>query len=256
MSVIRAKHTLRKQFSLAWSELTASLTQIASGCDVRPNQAAQIFKIDQEDASSMKVEVEPVAFWLKEKAKDDNPQIYATVKGRVNFSIGAGMDPPFACFFKSEVGYFRVAATGSLDHILGIHYDCDDQRAAHPVFHAQLTSCRDHLSIINQHYEPTFLLRCDYMTHVARKVRLPTAHMDPLAVFVQLLADHLMNVNSGPNEQTAFEKARSALMFFKSDPAKSQRLNLVTTDKCFRGPRWYPMAIPQAAQSQPEMPPP
>ena len=205
-----------------------------------------------DDDQSMKVEIRPVAFRLKEKASDDRAEMFATVKGKVNFSIGGGMDPPLACYFSSEVGYFRLAGTGSskVDHIMGIHYDYDDRRPAHPVFHAQLTSFHEHVAIINENYKPGVELRRDLMRNVARKVRLPTAHMDPLAVFVQLLADHLINENSGSVETAAFEKARAALMFFNSDPNRSLRLKSVEENNCFRGPRWYPTAQPAQPAAQ------
>lgn len=246
MSTLRTKQTLRKHLNLAWSELTSSVTRISAGCDVRPNQAAGVFRIEEADDQSMKVELMPVAFLLKEKAQDDKSDLFVTVKGRLNFTVGA-TNPLLACFFSTEVGYFRISAAARVEHVLGIHYDHDSKLAAHPVFHAQLTSCRDHLTVINQHYQPTFELSKDRMEFVARRVRLPTAHMDPLAVFVQLLADHLMNVNSGPNESAAFERARTALMFFKSDPSRCERLAEALEERCFRGPRWYPVPSPPAA---------
>lgn len=238
MSTLRAKQTLRKNLTFAWTELTASVNQIAAGCDVRPNQADGMFQVDQGDDNSIKVEFLPVAFLLKEKAQSDKSELFVTVKGRVNFTLGT-TDPMLACFFSTEVGYFRKTSGSKLEHTLGIHYDHDDKITGHPVYHAQLTSCRDHLNIINRHYRPTFELVQDRMEFVARKVRLPTAHMDPLAVFVQLLADHLINMNSGPNETAAFERARNALMFFKGDPARARRLDEVRDEHCFRGPRWY-----------------
>jgi hypothetical protein len=246
MSVVRAKQTLRKQVNLAWTELTSSVTQMAAGCDVRPNAGSQVFAVDQGDDETMKVLIKPVAFRLKEKAQDDRADMFVTVQGKVNFSIDSDMATPLACHFATEVGYFRGGTgKGFVDHVLGIHYDYDNRRAGHPVFHAQLTSCVGHLAIVNDHYRPELQVRSDLMKGIANRVRLPTAHMDPLAVFVQLLADHLLNENSGPVETSAFERARSALMFFKSDPRRSQRLDEVRAEQCFRGPRWYP--LPQSA---------
>jgi hypothetical protein len=244
--------------SSAWTELIASVGRLAPGCEVKPSIYAQVFNIEMEDPQSMKVEIRPVAFRLKERASDSRAEMFATVKGKVNFSIAGGMNPPLACYFSSEVGYFRLAGMGSnkVDHVLGIHYDYDDRRPAHPVFHAQLTSFHEHLAIINEHYKPEHELRNDLMNGIARKVRLPTAHMDPLAVFVQLLADHLMNENSGSTETAAFEKARTALMFFQSDPDRSKRLALVQENNCFRGPRWYPIPAPQAPPAQSQIVPP
>lgn len=239
-STLRAKQTLRKQVNLAWTELTSSIAQMASGCDVQPTLGSAVFDIEQNNDQSIEVTVRPVAFRLREKVQDDKARMFVTVAGKVNFSIGKGMDPPLACFFKTEVGYFRMSGAKSVDHVLGLHYDFDDRTAGHPVFHGQLTSCHDHLATINANYRPELEIKKNLMTHVARKVRVPTAHMDPMAVFVQLLADHLMNENSGPLETAAFEKARAALMFFKSDPSHSSRMAAVTEEACFRGPRWYP----------------
>jgi hypothetical protein len=149
------------------------------------------------------------------------------------------MTPPLAHYFAATVGYFRKRGQ-LLDHVLGVRYDHDDLRPVHPVYHAQLKTCAGLLSTINEHYRPTFALGNDLMMNVADKVRLPTAHMDPLAVFVQLLADHLLNENSGPAVASAFERTRSTLMFFNSDPGRARRLDEVTRNNCFRGLRWYP----------------
>jgi hypothetical protein len=247
MSVLRAKHALRKQVAIAWAELNSSLIKMASDCDVRPNTVANVFTIDEGDDQSIKMAVNPVAFKLKEKTQSTKASFYVTVSGRVNFTIDEDPNNPLACFFATEVGYFRE--TGQrLDHVLGVHYDYDNKIAAHPIFHAQLTSCIEHVAIINEHFHKMYVAGNDAMEDVAKRVRLPTAHMDPLAVFVQLLADHLLNENSGIVERTAFEKARSALMFFKSDARRSARLDEIRQHNgCFRGPRWYPDHLPQVA---------
>lgn len=248
MDVVRARQTLRKQLNQAWNELRASVNKMAAGCDVRPNDFKQIFKIEDEGDNSIKVTVGPVAFLLKERAQSDKSDMYVVVNGRLNFSIDGGMDPPLACFFQSSVGYFLKAGAGKVDHVLGVHYDFDQKTAGHPIFHAQIMPCLDGLEAINEHYRPVVAIKNNRMDMVAKKVRLPTAHMDPLAVFVQLLADHLLNENSGPGETGAFERARTALMFFKSDPARAKRLDAVRAEDCFRGPRWYP-------EDRPVMPP-
>ena len=204
----------------------------------------------------MKVLVNPVVFRLKETARASRAEMFVTVQGKINFSIAGDLDPPLACHFATSVGYFKIRSTGVVDHVLGIHYDYDNHRPVHPVFHAQLTSCAAHLATVNAHYRPGLVLGDDLMKGVADKVRLPTAHMDPLSVFVQLLADHLVNQNSGPAVESAFERTRSALMFFNSDSSKSRRLDDVSAHRCFRGPRWYPAfaPAPQPASGAPAPP--
>lgn len=239
MSVIRAKRTLQKNFTLAWGELGAALAKMGADCEVKPSDHNAAFEIDENDGASIKVDIRPVVFRLPEKAQSPGSKIFVTVKGKIHFTIDAGRDEPMAYYFATTVGYFR--RRGNLvDHILGIHYDYDDRRAGHPVFHAQLKSCAVHREIINQHYREDFGLGTDHMSGAAEKVRLPTAHMDAFSVFVQLLADHLINENSPAPTLATFEQAREKLMFFKSDPDRSKRLDVVFKEKCFRGPRWYP----------------
>ena len=249
MDVQRAKQTLRKHFGLAWSSLTSSVGQIATGCDVKPTAYSEVFDIDEDDDRSMKVVVKPVAFLLKETARAPRAEMFVVVSGKVNFAITGEMETPLAHYFAATVGYFRKRGQ-VLDHVLGVHYDHDDRRPVHPVYHAQLKSCAGLLSTINEHYRPTFALGRDLMVNVPDKVRLPTAHMDPLAVFVQLLADHLLNENSGPAVASAFERTRSTLMFFNSDPDRARRLDEVTGNRCFRGPRWYPEPRPIAPRPE------
>lgn len=239
MTIVRAKQTLRKHVNLAWSELVASITALSADCEVKPAAAAGIFSIDMDDDESIRMVVNPVAFRLKETAKAGKAEMFVTVRGKVNFSVDGDRNIPLACHFSTSVGYFRLHK-GKLDHTLGIRYDYDNHRPAHPVFHAQLVSHAKDLAIVNGNFPTTFEIGEDLMTGVPDKVRLPTAHMDPLAVFVQLLADHFLNAGSSTAAFATFEKARSALMFFKSDPRRSARLEDVNIAQCFRGPRWYP----------------
>lgn len=57
-------------------------------------------------------------------------------------------------------------------------------------------SDRDHLAIINQHHRPTFKTadENDHMRLVAKKVRLPTAHMKPLAERTHVLQERAAQV--------------------------------------------------------------
>lgn len=251
MSVARVKQTLRRKTTFAWNELVTGISKMAADCEVRPANWAGVFSLDEADDRSMKVEIKPVVFRLKERANSTSAQMFVTVTGKVNFSITSEMDNLKACYFHTDVGYFRINGP-NLDHVLGIHYDFDRDTPAHPIFHAQVTSCMaSHLPFINTQFRTSYGAGKDRMDQVAGKIRMPTAHMDPLAVFVQLLADHLMNENSNANTLSAFERARDALMFFTSDPDHSKRLNTALDQRCLRGPRWYPLPTPKVAPAGP-----
>lgn len=239
-STLRIRQNLQKQVNLAWAELTSSMNKISSDCQVRPDQVTEVFDFEHQEGKFIKVRFKPVVFRVKELAKSGQSKLFVTVEGQLNFSVDRDLHDPQSCYFVTEVGYFRIAGT-KLKHILGLHYDFDGKNAMHPVYHAQLSSMEKHLEAIKAHYGQDFELPPDMnqMTDVSQHVRLPTAHMDPLSVFIQLLADHLLNVNSGPVQQQAFDDARAAAMFFKSDLNHAPRMHAVVDDNCFRGPRWY-----------------
>lgn len=240
MNTFRLKVTLQKRLNESWTELVSSLQKISSDCQVRPEQAAEVFSVETIDGKAIKVTINPVVFRLKEKANSERAELLVSVAGALNFAVDHEADDAMACHFKTEVGYFKIQGK-DLDHIMGIHYDFDDREPLHPVYHAQLTSNARYVESINAHYKQDYQLpdAKDRMKHVARRVRMPTAHMDPLAVFIQILADHLLNKNSGQVELDAFKKARNAAMFFRSDLRQAQRMNDVVANECFRGPRWY-----------------
>jgi len=242
MSTYRLKVTLQKRLNESWTQLVSSIQKISSDCQVRPELASEVFIIETIEGKAIKVTINPVVFRLKEKANSERAELLVSVNGALNFAVDHEADDAMACHFKTEVGYFKIQGKGKdLDHIMGLHYDFDDQEPLHPVYHAQLTSNAHHVDDINAHYKQTYQLPTDrdHMLRVARRVRMPTAHMDPLAVFIQLLADHLLNKNSGQVELDAFAKARDAAMFFRSDMRQAQRMKHVVDNECFRGPRWY-----------------
>ena len=167
---------LRSSIRTAWAQYTGSLGHISQGCNVTPANAEDAFQLT-DMGKVIEVTIQPIVFRLTKTANSPKSQIFVTVQGKVAFSCESGVDALLASDFKTQVGYFQVNGN-SLDHVFGVHFDYDDTLVAHPVFHAQMTSCATDLTHVTSAYDVNYRLRNDCMTGVDGRIRIPTAHMD------------------------------------------------------------------------------
>ena len=241
------KSKLQRELKNAWKELVASIPEIAPGCEIRPTDPKSCYKLNEE-SSGITFDFPMIGLRLRRLAGDDKPNLYVSVSGSLTFKREQKTGKPLVHQFSTRVSYYFVTRANLVDHILGVHYDCDPQRIAHPIYHAQLTAkaevLGDEIDQLNEMFGVNLKLDKNAMALAApaSKIRIPTAHMDIMSVFVQLVADHLINSNSASEALTAFERTRDRLLFFKSDPDRDGRMRDVTANDCFRGPRWYPVA--------------
>lgn len=230
--------TIERRVREAWSSLYSELRKM--GGDARPNQSADIFVVRPTDAG-VEVEVQPVTFRLKEKAARTDSSIYVTVTGAILFSPESTRDNMRASGFATRVGYFREVEDKRLKHVYGIHYDYDDELPAHPVYHSQIASMAGYVEHINAAHNRQFEAVAnedDYVKGLLGNVRIPTAHMDPFSVFLQIVGDHLV---TGTNDdgRLAFIRAQEAMSTIRSAPSAASRLNSAIDQQCFRSNHWY-----------------
>ncbi|MFL6720314.1 MAG: hypothetical protein ACJ8FT_00720 [Sphingomonas sp.] len=222
----------------SWNSLYAEIRKM--GGEARPNQAGDIFVLRPTD-EGIEVEVKPVTFRLKEKAESGDNSIYVVVEGTLLFSSESTRDQLWAGGFATRVGYFREVDEKRLKHVYGIHYDYDDSLPAHPVYHCQLSSMAAMVHPINTAFNRDFDAVEDndnYVMGLLRNVRVPTAHMDPFSVFLQIIGDHLVS-EINDDQRIAFTRAQAALATIRSLPAAAARLDSVFETQCFRANHWY-----------------
>jgi hypothetical protein len=238
--------TIERRVREAWGNLYAELRKM--GGDARPNQSADIFVVRPTDAG-VEVAVQPVTFRVKEKAARTDTSIYITVSGRLLFSPESTRDDMRASSFATRVGYFREVADKRLKHVYGIHFDYDDRLPAHPVYHCQIASmadCVEHINAAHNRQFDAIANDDDYVKGLLGNVRIPTAHMDPFSVFLQIIGDHLVTeVND--DGRLAFTRAQQAMSSIRSAPTAAARLNTALNQQCFRANHWYRDLKHQAA---------
>jgi len=223
---------------LAWESFYAELVKM--GGDARPKQAADIF-VTQPNGNDIEVTVKPVSFRVKEKASHSSASIFVTVTGNILFADNSTRDDLRANGFATRVGYFREIADKKLKHVYGVHYDFDDERPAHPIFHCQISSMAAYVDHINSAHHRQFDAigdGDDLVKGLLGNVRIPTAHMDPFSVFLQVIGDHLVSeVND--DGRVAFVRAQEAMSGIRSETAQTCRLSLALEQRCFRSGHWY-----------------
>lgn len=219
-----------------WNNLQAEL-KVLTGI-AKPQSAGDVFKYE-ENSNGVTVTVAPVTFWLKEKAKG-RPAIYVTVNGELRFSPTCSKNDLRTSRFKTAVGYFREINSTKLKHVFGVHYDHEPKLPAHPVYHSQMAPMLGFVNDINSAYATKYVEVEDSVKDLMRNVRIPTAQMDVFSVFLQLAGDHLLSEASPAANMKAFDRLRSAVSIFRSDPDASPMLATATQESCFRSYHWYP----------------
>lgn len=141
--------------------------------------------------------------------------------------------------FGTEVAHFR-SKRGALEHVYGVHYDLDENAAAHPVFHAQMSPKMSLVSSVNDHFNRNFQDVVDLVGRMLGNVRTPSAQMDVFAVMLQICANHLIHSGSPPNVIEAFNKTRTACEFFIGFAYRMSTLNQLPATQCYRSTHWYP----------------
>lgn len=226
----------------AWSEVAATLAKISNVSAVRPEHGAQIFTYRLGD-KMVRVDVKPVTFNVTLKPNSHRPDLYVTFSGWMEFHEKDADHDLRSLGFKTQVGYFTVASRNRLEHPLSLHYDYDRRLIAHPYYHGQLGSSTASVSAINNAFRTTYPPingRPPALSHV----RIPTAHMDAFSVLIQILSDHLIDENAGPDAVQAYTRAVKACSFFECDAADVPRFGKAFQKGSLRAHHWYDPTIP------------
>jgi hypothetical protein len=219
-----------------WENVKMLLDQLRLPA-ARPDDGYAIFSLirDPQLSGQIGFDIAPVTFNVPERATQ-SPNLYIVADGRIYLDEQALRTERALRIlnFATQVGYFRKARNG-LDHIYGAHYDFTLDEIGHPIFHAQMRSFNEHASYIAQ-FQPE-CASTDYMKHVLRTVRLPSAQMDFFSLVLQICADHLMSKDSGKEERETFSKLRD--LSRKIQGAGHLAAAFLQAPPCMRSLHWY-----------------
>lgn len=232
-----------KSMRLAWTAKIEEMKKMNQASTVRPSDPQAVFHVREEvKGAIVKVDCGPAVFKLCERA-NGMPNMYVVVEGSICVQQ-SGSDSTQLCTigFGTRVGYFREARN-RLEHVYGVHYDMDEGRDGHPVFHAQFSRAKGFAAVVREYYPPSEEEEEeDYVGPILSNVRTPTAQMDFFSVVTQLCADHLMSASE--NQQNAdvaeaFNRVRSACKFLLGAAHRLPYLSEGNGPNCFRSSRWY-----------------
>ncbi len=230
---------VQQQVHTAWDAVRTGLQKMYPSSDVRPSSGYDIFEFDHTVGDDdVKFNVRPIVFMLPERAAHSSPSLYVAVKGWLSFEGPDLRSKPLRTrSFGTEVGYFR-SKREVVEHVYGAHYDLDEAKTGHPVFHAQISPQMDLLASVNEQFRREWIAQ-DRVTPILPNVRTPSAQMDVFSVITQLCADHLLTETSSSEVKQAFEKMRTATAFFVGAAHRMEYLNANIAPHCYRSTHWY-----------------
>ncbi|MEA3052160.1 MAG: hypothetical protein QOG72_1063 [Sphingomonadales bacterium] len=236
---VNLQPTVERVVNFAWNSFLSEIE--AMGGQARPKHPSDVFSYGVTDEGYL-VTLAPITLRLKEKAAASECVLFVTVEGCLLFPRNAHRNDMRVVKYQTRAGYFRVLDGGKLKHVYGVHYDHDDDLPAHPVYHSQMSTMASFVQHVNaawnaqyQAIEPDL----DLMKGLLRNVRIPTAHMDPFSVLLQIASDHLVSEVSDAQVTSAYDRLRGALSTFRSSRDGAVRLDAAIDQHCFRSGHWY-----------------
>lgn len=208
--------------------------------DVKPSKAEEIFRYTQNaETATLEVDVRPVTFRLTEKPQNNKADLYVTVSGRICFSEAAD-GRLLTVHYKTQAGYFRQHPdeASKLKHVFGVHYDFDGN-IAHPIFHSQMAPMLQFKEAINRSFSKDFRDIENCIDPILANVRIPTAQMDPFAVFLQLCSDHLINEKTERSSASHYTQAIAACDFFDGACVGLAGFNRALERRHIKSQHWY-----------------
>lgn len=230
-----------KRVTTEWTNLTASIGRMYQSAEIRPTNPNDIFQPAAENAASpndVAFTINPIVFNLPEQP--GRPQtLFIVVKGWLSFTnVQLGPEPLRTKSFGTEMGYFR-RKNSRLEHVYGVHYDLDETRPGHPVFHAQVSSQSKLGSSVLSLYRVDDEV-VDAFNPKLGNVRIPSAQMDVFSAVVQICADHHLALGGGGESvKGEFEKVRKTNSFFLGAAHRMPFLNTHPAVDCYRSAHWY-----------------
>nr|WP_314122998.1 hypothetical protein [uncultured Brevundimonas sp.] len=241
----REAHRVQSRVHTAWSKALLGLRQMDQSAAIRPDSAFDVFKLDQNAPDDVvKLNVGPIVLNVPERANRGRSDLYVVVEGWLVFEGDfAAASPLQTKSYGTNVAYFKRKGD-DLEQVYGAHYDMDEVRFGHPVFHAQIGTNLD----LAQSVKALFRLDLNVVSRMGSilgNVRLPSAQMDVFAAITQICADHLVGQNSAADVRRAFDDLRGASDFLVGAAHRLDYLNGAIAANCYQSRHWYssPIAV-------------
>lgn len=206
---------------------------------VAPSTGYEVFRIDSSAPNDVvKLDFGPIVFHVPERPDGRGPNLFVVAQGWLTIEGPDFKTMPLRTkTFGTEVAYFRQKL-GSLEHVYGAHYDMDEEKPGHPVFHAQFSSKVEFGLAVRE------LFRRDEEVvnktgEILRTVRMPSAQMDIFSVLAQICADHLMGPAPSEEVTSAFSGLRKSCDFLVGAAHRLPHLNGPHAAGCYRAAHWY-----------------
>jgi hypothetical protein len=221
-----------------WTSTKDLLNQLGL-VETRPEDVYRLFSIcgTQKFPEAMSFEIGPLTLYVPERA-NSVPSIYVVVRGLIHLDRAALAERRLMTHsFATEAAYFREN-NSILSHVYGTHYDFSYDDVGHPIFHAQIKSYHERAQVAVDAYSLSVEIDPeDAMSNVLRTVRVPTAQMDFFALVLQIVADHLIDKSSRPDELATFAELRT--LGSKLSGAGYRWHQLAEAPTCMRAHHWY-----------------
>jgi len=229
-SPARRAKTVEKLLNTNWNSIRGIVTRMNPSVSVAPTSGNEIFRVTPNEHISVKVN--PIRFYLPERAKRDAPNLHVVIDGWIEFDCTE--DALRTTQFSTRVAYVR-AKQSQFEHVYGAHYDQSKDDLGHPVFHAQISSMKD-LTTGIPGCESDAL--DDKVAPILSNVRTPTPQMDVFSAVEQVCADHLLWEGSQKDVRRAFKDLRKHCAFFTGSGHLMNRFAPAMAD-CCRSTHWY-----------------
>jgi len=233
-----ATRIVRNRLDTVWTTALGNMSKINNNMDVQPRPLDKAFTLSEETSSTVEVRANDIVFKVPEDAKSKKT-LYICLSGAILIEApgGFGKSSDFRTTrFQTRVAYFR--AKEALQHVYGVHYDMDEERVAHPVFHGQMRPFLDKSECVCRNYKLDLVAE-NHMKGVLQNVRIPSAQMDFFSVVTQICADHMLDKTSDDNSRKAFQSVRKACDFFSGAAHRLEYLNSEPAISCYRSTHWY-----------------
>ena len=234
-SPTRRARTVEKLLNTKWDSIRGIVTRMNPSVSVAPTSGNELFRVTTNEHICVKVN--PMRFYLPERAKRDAPNLHVVIDGWIEFDGTGGALRTTQ--FSTRVAYVR-AKQSRFEHVYGTHYDQSKNDLGHPVFHAQIRSMRDLTTGIPGCENDAL---DDKVAPILSNVRTPTPQMDVFSAVEQVCADHLLWKDSQVEVRSAFKELREHCAFFDGSGHLMDRFTSAMAD-CCRSTHWYKPRVP------------
>lgn len=236
---------VQARINTAWARAIVGMRQMEQAASVRPDNGYEVFRLDEAAGDDVvKFDVGPVVFNVPERANRGRSDLYIVVKGWLAFEGEFTANAPLKTrSYGTDIGYFKRKGD-VLEQVYGAHYDMDETRFGHPVFHAQIGADLDLAEAVKARFHLD--LRTESrMGTILGNVRLPSAQMDVFAAMIQICADHLVGEKPADEVRKAFADLRGASDFLIGAAHRLPYLNAPEPANCYQSRHWYgsPIAV-------------